>query len=178
MQLSALLAEMEFQSNAFVAFCNNIPEEKFFTQPPVKWSVAQNVAHLITSASMTRIAYRLPKFIIRWYTGKPNRHSRSYDELVSKYKRKLEEGGKASGKFNTPPVKIEKGKERIVKDFSTAMNLLHKTIGKQWKDDQLDNYLAPHPLLGKITQRELLYFTIYHIHHHKQIISERLAEQI
>jgi hypothetical protein len=26
----------------------------------------------------------------------------------------------------------------------------------------LDEYLLPHPLIGKLTIREILYFTIYH----------------
>ena len=31
---------------------------------------------------------------------------------------------------------------------------------------QLDHYLLPHPLLGKITLREMLFFSAYHIQHH------------
>jgi hypothetical protein len=34
------------------------------------------------------------------------------------------------------------------------------------KEAKLDNFIAPHPLLGKITLRELCYFTIYHTQHH------------
>jgi hypothetical protein len=40
------------------------------------------------------------------------------------------------------------------------------TIGKIKQEERLDQYLAPHPLLGKITLRELTFFTIYHSHHH------------
>jgi hypothetical protein len=47
----------------------------------------------------------------------------------------------------------------------------------KWKDDQLDHYIAPHPLLGKLTLRELCYFTIYHAGHHLNIIKARLTEQ-
>ena len=52
---------------------------------------------------------------------------------------------------------------------------LEKAIAHQHEED-LDRYLAPHPLLGKITLRELAYFTIYHTHHHLQIIKDRMAE--
>lgn len=47
---------------------------------------------------------------------------------------------------------------------------------EQWEDAALDQYLAPHPLLGKITLRELGYFTIYHTEHHLAIIKERLND--
>jgi uncharacterized damage-inducible protein DinB len=155
------------------SFCSAIPEELFFRQPAEKWSIAQNVNHLVTSATMTRLAYRLPKFFVRVYTGKPNRPSRSYDELVAKYKLKLEQGGRASGRFIAKPVAVSQGKEKIMSRFNLAMDKLLATMKKNWKDPQLDQYLAPHPLLGKITLRELGYFTIYHTLHHLAIIKER-----
>jgi hypothetical protein len=160
----------------FASFCLTINDADFFRQPATKWSIAQNVTHLITSATMTRLAYRLPKFIVRIYTGKPNRPSRSYDELVVKYKLKLEQGGRASGRFVARPVPASQGKEKIMDGFNRAMDKLVATMEKNWKDPQLDQYLAPHPLLGKITLRELGYFTIYHTLHHLQIIKERLSD--
>ena len=55
------------------------------------------------------------------------------------------------------------------------MRKLINALQTKWDDKQLDKYLAPHPLLGKITLRELSYFTIYHTEHHLLIIKERLA---
>ena len=159
----------------FSSFCSGISDEIFFRQPAEKWSVAQNITHLITSANMTRLVYRLPKFIIRIYSGRPNRPSRTYDELVTKYKLKLEQGGRASGRFVAKPVLPEEGKEKILETFTRSMNQLITSIQKNWNDPQLDLYIAPHPLLGKITLRELCYFTIYHTEHHLYIIKERLA---
>lgn len=56
------------------------------------------------------------------------------------------------------------------------MKKLITAINKNWSDPQLDQYLAPHPLLGKLTLRELGYFTIYHTEHHLNIIKERLKD--
>src|SRR5687767_11294896 len=94
----------------FHQYCSSLSDEKFFHQPEGKWSPAQQVKHLVTSADMTRLAFSLPKFIIRWYAGKPNRSSRSYDELVAKYTLKLEQGGKASGRFIPKPIPAGYGK--------------------------------------------------------------------
>jgi len=173
-----IIDHLENVSTAFLSFCNNISEESFFRQPAEKWSIAQNVRHLITSAKMTRLAYRLPKFIIRIYTGKPNRPSRSYDELVARYKLKLTQGGRASGRFIAKPFSSETGKENILHTFSINMKKLKDSINKNWNNLQLDQYLAPHPLLGKITLRELCYFTIYHTEHHLHIVKERLNDYI
>jgi hypothetical protein len=169
-----IIAELKTVSDQFVSDCSTIPEQLFFNQPAEKWSIAQNVAHLTTAANMTRLAYQLPKFIVRVYGGTPNRQSRSYEELVTKYKTKLQEGGKASGLYIPKNVESSKGKEQVISQFKKAMFKLNRAFRKNWKEEQLDDYLAPHPLLGKLTLRELGYFTIYHTIHHDSIIKLRL----
>ena len=41
----------------------------------------------------------------------------------------------------------------------------------------LDNYQLPHPILGKISLREMLYFTAYHVEHHDNIVKERTSNK-
>jgi len=171
-----IIQQVEIVSKELTGFCSGINEVVFFRQPTSKWSIAQNLTHLITSANMTGLAYRLPRFIVRIYGGKPNRSSRTYDELIAKYKLKLEQGGRASGRFIPKLISQQEGKEKMISTFSAAMLRLNSDIEKKWKDPQLDQYIAPHPLLGKITLRELCYFTIYHIKHHLNIIKERLRD--
>ncbi len=161
-------------AKSFSSFANSINDELFFYQPAGKWSVAQNITHLIIATKSTIPAFSFPKFIVRWYAGKPNRPSRTYDELVAKYKLKLEQGGRASGRFIPKQVASGEKKENILQTLSTSINQLASTIQKKWEDTQLDDYIAPHPLLGKITLRELCYFTIYHTNHHLLICKERL----
>jgi hypothetical protein len=36
----------------------------------------------------------------------------------------------------------------------------------EYSEVQLDHYILPHPLLGKVTIQEMMYFTIYHAEHH------------
>ncbi len=172
-----ILQQLLETSEAFIQFNAGINTKDFFYQPADKWSVVQNVTHLTTASKSSLLAFILPKFFIRLYTGKPNRPSRTYDELVTKYKAKLAAGGRASGRFIPQPVGIEKGKEKILTDFSKAMNRLSAIIQRKWSDGQLDQYIAPHPLLGKITLRELCYFTIYHTWHHLANIKERLNKK-
>ena len=45
------------------------------------------------------------------------------------------------------------------------------------KNPVMDNFLIKHPLLGKITLRELCYFTIYHTQHHIKIITTLTQEK-
>jgi hypothetical protein len=169
-----IIHDLNTVSKELADFCHGINDESFFQQPKDKWSIAQNVKHLIIATNRTGLAFLLPKFIVRYYVGKPNRSSRTYCELIAKYKLKLEQGGRAGGAFIPKPVSEKENKEKILNVFSGAMNRLAVIIHKKWKDAQLDQYIAPHPLLGKITLRELCYFTIYHTQHHLNIIKERL----
>jgi hypothetical protein len=88
-----IIKQLHSAQEEFTGFCSVIDDDKFFHQPKEKWSIAQNVNHLTISANTTRLVFLLPKFIVRLYAGKPNRPSRTYDELVNKYKMKLQQGG-------------------------------------------------------------------------------------
>jgi hypothetical protein len=162
--------QLHAAENAFSLFCSSLTDEQFFYQPEGKWSPGQQVRHLIIAANNTKLAFALPKFIVRLYAGKPNRPSRSYDELVDKYKLKLIQGGKASGRFIPKPIVAGYGKQRMLDQFKRSMDKLMHAIQSKWKEPQLDQYIAPHPLLGKITLRELGYFTIHHTYHHLESI--------
>jgi hypothetical protein len=158
--------ELLAANEAFQQYCHSLSDEQFFQQPEKKWSPARQVKHLVTSTTMAGLAFTLPKFMVRIVGGKPNRESRTFDELVAKYKLKLGQGGRASGRYIPKPVPAAYGKEKLLNRFSKAMNQFAKAVCRQKEEKQLDNYIAPHPLLGKITLRELCYFTIYHTYHH------------
>jgi hypothetical protein len=151
---------------SFHSYCSSLTDEQFFHQPEGKWSPAQQVKHLIKATDTARLAFTLPKFMVRLVGGKPNRASRTYDELVAKYKLKLEQGGKASGRYIPKTIPASYGKEKLLLAFTRAMDKHARAVKNNWKEDQPDRYLAPHPLLGKITLRELCYFTIHHTEHH------------
>ena len=174
--LDEIVQRHQAVTNEFSDFCSNIPESSFFSQPADKWSIAQNIQHLIISAKRTKLAFSLPKFIIKLVVGKSNRPSKTYDELVTKYKLKLEQGGRASTAFVPKEIPKTVGQQKMIYHFSNSMNQLINAIQKNWTDKDLDNYIAPHPLLGKITLRELCYFTIHHVYHHLNTIRARLNE--
>ena len=170
-----LTQQLHIAATHLSGFCSSLTDEVFFFQPAGKWSAAQQVKHLITATDTARLAFTLPKFIVRWVAGKPNRNSRSYDELLAKYKLKLQQGGRASRRFIPKSIPADYGKEKLLNDFKNSMTKSAAVLNK-WKDENLDQYIAPHPLLGKITLRELCYFTIFHTYHHRNSIKERIQE--
>ncbi|MBK7569754.1 MAG: DinB family protein [Chitinophagales bacterium] len=150
-------------------FCLKMVEMDYFASYGDKWSVSENTRHLMLAISPIILAFSLPKFLLRLFFGKPNRNSRSFDELLAKYIGKLEAGGKASKPYVPNTQKVDVTKETELKKFMILHNRLISKM-ERWKDVDLDRYLLPHPLLGKITLREMLYFTTFHIQHHQQTI--------
>ncbi len=158
---------------AFTAGCKAVEEESFFKRRGEgKWSVAENIQHLIISTNTSKLAYTLPSFIVRWIGGKPNRGSKSYEAVVEKYSTKLAEGGKASGRFIPSPVQVKCSKEILIQNWQKAASAFIYAIKNKTTESKLDDYLVRHPLLGRITLRELCYFTVYHTEHHLNIIKK------
>ena len=108
--------------------------------------------------------------MLRIAFGKPNRSPRSYEELVNRYHQKLSAGGTAPGAFIPPAVSWQQ-KEPIIANFKFQTDRMIKRMDS-WSENQLDQYLLPHPLLGKITLREMLFFSAYHIQHHTKLLEE------
>ncbi len=158
-------------ADAMVQFIESQNATQFVASPNGKWSAGQNLDHLNKSLSPVNLALRLPRLVLSMLFGKPNRKPRTYDELVERYHQKLAAGGKASGQFIPPPISADQ-KEKLINKFRKQTEAMSRLMS-QWQEDQLDRYLLPHPLLGKLTIREMLFFSAYHIRHHHKLLLER-----
>jgi len=156
---------------AFNKYISTLNKEQFENSPGGKWSAGQNLDHLIRAVKPLQLAYSLPKFILKLVFGKSNRPSKSYEQLVEKYKMKLTAGGTASRPF-VPPVALFEKRDLMLNSYSRQKQNLLKKIQRQTEAD-LDKYILPHPLLGKLTMREMLFFTIYHNEHHLNLLQQR-----
>lgn len=157
--------------NAFNNYIIALGKEQFEAMPGNKWSAGQNLDHLIRSIKPLLLAYSLPKIMLKLMFGKVNRPSKTYEELVEKYTSRLSTGGRASGPFIPKKIVFEQ-KELLIEKYNKHKEKLISKFGKQSEED-LDKYILPHPLLGMITLREMLFFTIHHNEHHLIILQNR-----
>lgn len=158
--------------DAFNHYISGLNKSQFESSPAGKWSPGQNLDHLIRSIKPLVLAYGLPKFMLKWKFGKANRQSKSFEALVEKYKLKLSVGGAASGRFLPQSVTFDQ-KQKLIGKYDQLKNRLLKKIN-HWKERELDDYILPHPLLGKLTLREMLFFTIFHNEHHLLLLKGRV----
>ena len=161
-----IVERLEAGHKEFIVFILALKDSDFMYLPEGKWNAGQQLDHIIRAVSPLATGLRLPKFIVRIAFGKANRPSKTYEELVQKYIAKLESGGKARGRFIPKQIKFSE-KEECTEHLLGLVIRLIKNVN-QYSEDHLDNYILPHPLLGKVTMREMMYFTIYHAEHHLQ----------
>jgi len=166
-----IISALNEKIDIFNSYILSLNQVQFEATPNGKWSAGQNLDHLIRAIKPLQLAYGLPKFALLILFGKTNRPSGTYEELVTKYKTKLAAGGKASGPFIPPTINFEK-KGNLIKKYNEQKQKLIARIEKQSEKD-LDVYILPHPLLGKVTLREMLYFTIHHNEHHLELLKSR-----
>jgi hypothetical protein len=140
-----------------------------------KWTAAQQLEHIVKSVQPVKLALTLPGFFLKMTFGKANRPSRTYDALVEKYQSKLAEGGVSPGRFIPTAVELE-DRNRLLNKLQSLVDSLIRLVN-DFSEEQLDLLILPHPLLGKLTLREMLCFTIYHVRHHDKQVIQNIAVQ-
>lgn len=159
------------QNKSDVADCfSSIQMEKFYAHPADVWSARDNLDHLNKSVAPVAKALSLPKVLPLVLFGKAKQPSRSFGEIRETYQGKLKEGAKASGRYVPDKVEMpkdaEKEKEELLKMWNEVSDKLISVLKNKWEEKDLDTYTLPHPILGKLTVREMLFFTLYHNTHH------------
>jgi hypothetical protein len=147
----------------FVDFVNTLPDIRFTASPYGKWSAGQQLDHLIKAIRPVSSALGFPKAALLYF-GTSQAPSRSYDKLAADYELLLGKGAKA-GRAYQPGVVYPAQRPALLQGFLLQKNkLIRKLSG--WSEKDLDKYRLPHPQLGKLTIREMMYFIAYHNEHH------------
>jgi hypothetical protein len=160
----------------FNELINNLNEENFEANYNNKWSAGQDLVHLIKVLGIVNIGFTLPKFLLRLLYGANKKEARSFDELQTLYKKSLEGGAKSPTIYIPKPVSF-KDKDSLVSKHTSLIQAFIKKI-EAHSDFELDTYRLPHPILGKVSLRELTLFTALHTTHHLELLKQKLVQQI
>ncbi len=168
-----IIHQLTIKHSEIADLISSLNDTDFCYSSDSKWTAGQQLDHIILSVSPLAKALLLPRFILKRLFGKANRPSKDYDSLVKKYVSKLDAGGKAPTPFIPKTVESNQKKKLKSKSLKLVTKLCKQVDG--FSEQQLDEYILPHPLLGKVTIREMLYFTIYHAEHHQKITLRNLG---
>lgn len=148
------------------------PTEKWINGPKGKWTFGQHILHLTDSIQLLNKALSYLKFILRYKFGTPNRKTRTYDVVVKKYQEKLATNKERARQFNiklkTPSLK----EKSFLVNKLKIQNKKKQYKANKWKDKDLDTLLIPHPLMGRMTVREIIMWSAHHTEHHIQILND------
>jgi hypothetical protein len=174
MTITEIQNELTGRHQSFCDFMNTLAEKEFTFSSNSKWSAGQQLDHICRATSLLPMGLSFPAFVRRLLFGKPNRTSNSYDELVKDYLSVLDTGGKASGIFIPKAISFSQ-REELVKKLQATISKINSSLSK-YTEEELDNSLLPHPLLGKLTLREMMLFTIYHAEHHHKLAKKYIED--
>jgi hypothetical protein len=140
------------------------------------WSPAENVRHLTKSVRAVTRGLHVPRLLLLLRFGRGrNGSSRTFVEMRETYRARLALGADA-GAYGPGPRRPEPDADaeraRIMSHHAQALAGLGAAI-ERWPEPALDRRRLPHPLLGLITVREMLFFTLYHNRHHLENVRRR-----
>lgn len=152
---------------------------EFFAPQGKYWSPAGHLRHLSKSVRPVAMAMRIPKWILGLRFGRRRGALRSFIEIRQIYHAALGAGGQA-GRFG-PSARVsdlaaEDWRAQILEQWTQVGQALERRVAS-WSGQALDRYQLPHPLIGDLSVREMLFFTLYHNHHHARRIEERRTGQ-
>jgi hypothetical protein len=158
-------------------FWDSFSTAEFFAPFGDAWSPADNVRHLLKSNRPVAQALATPKALLAIRFGVSLRPSVTYSELRARYVSILATGFKA-GRFAPAPLKPSEVSEEHRRSLMTTLDSVLENLtaaASRWREWQLDRLRLPHPALGKLTIREMLFFTIYHNTHHVENVVRRMT---
>lgn len=174
MDKKQIIHQLQQNHQRFTEYMDSLNEQDFmFSLNNEKWTAGQQLDHIHLAVKPLGEGIILPKFVVGMAFGKSNRPSRSFEGVIERYHDKLANGGKASKNFIPKPVAFS-DRADIKNKLNAKLSKLCKHLNK-YSEEELDKHILPHPLLGKLTLREMMYFTIYHVEHHHKMTQQNLA---
>lgn len=162
------------------ATVSSMTDNAFVRHTGREWPAADYLKHLVLSVKPFARALQLPKERLIAMFGRPERPSMSFDALHQTYQIRLAEGLRAEDVTSVNPVdyRYPEGMTNVKDALLAAWNEGNDRMLDaldELNEAELDMYQLPHPAVGMLTLREMLYFTIEHNELHWGDIS-RLAQ--
>ena len=176
--ITGLVEQLRTMERDVAAFFGSLAPEELTLRLADAWTPAEHLDHLNTSVSAVARGFGMPRWLLQLRFGRARRPSRSYQALRADYLTLLAAGGRASGPYIPQRVDAPVGAagERQQELLARWQRVNQRLIDalEQWTPSALERIQFPHPLLGRITATELVYFTIYHGPHHIAAAQRRL----
>ena len=155
-----------------------LPVDHLFHRPPGAWSPLDDLRHLVrvNAALVKGLGYPGP--VLRLRFGRPARAAWSYERLAVLYDALLTTGVKSPTPFEPRSGAVtdrEAYRDRALEQWRSVNEELLERVGSL-TERRADRSALPHPGLGLLSLREMLYFTIHHDLHHLEVAKRRVRD--
>ena len=144
------------------------PDAAFEQGPEGRWSTGQHLEHLVRSVQPIIMGMAMPRILLRMVFGTVSRSGMDYTTVMEAYEAVLDKGGKAGGRYIPPAIPAARKPQVLARHRRACEDLVARI--DHWSDADLDRHGAKHPLMGQLSLREVLFFTIHHHDHHLETL--------
>ena len=159
-----------------LTLATSVPDTAFFDNSNGKWSIAENLMHLDVSAKRLAGAMSLSKADLIAKFGTATKPSRAYEDIPTIYYATANQRAIVAPPAFSALQTAETTRTSVVEGYSKAHAFLVAALAN-FTDEELEKCQIPHPLLGLLTVREMIYFTVFHIGHHQKAV-DRIVEKV
>lgn len=159
---------------SFIAEVDRLPPDLLTYVLPGKWSAAQQLAHLAICLEAVAKALHLEEGLAGKF-GTINRPLLDSMGLVRLYRDQLQGGGKAPERFIPAPVTDSEKAGWIARLRAVLQDVSQAII--RFDEAALDRLAMPHPFLGLLSVREMMYLMIFHAPHHLAQVRYQLDQK-
>jgi len=164
-----LIQTLQSQGLELQTLLSSVDTAHFFDGSSENWSVAHHALHLANAARRVALGLNTPAAL----SPREPLPSRDFDALKAAYLETLANtpsetlrtmGGRTTLEDFTEP---EAYKVQVISSWNGAVHGLIAALDA-FPEENLEATALPHPLLGPISTREMLFFTVYHNTHHQR----------
>ncbi len=150
-----------------------VDAEQCFAPVAPEWCLAEHIVHLCLAYDQIIRVLGANKERLLARTGAPDHASLSFEQMHTRYTGLIAGGLVTTAAFTPQNVNVDVHKaharDDILQRWDHAGRAL-RAAAEPWTGAELDGHQVPHPVMGMVTVRELLFFCIVHDANHLDVM--------
>jgi len=168
-----ILSALEDVAEKVESYYSSLSPEQFFHDGLGGWSAAQNLSHITFIGSLAVYLFGLPRFLFIPF-GKQTKQ-RDFVTLKNDYlsSDKTIYIGPLAPSSIAPPLDAKNVIQTMTSDWRKVYRDLNLAI-QSIPEEDMDNFSLPHPSMGMLSLREMIYVIIIHPIHHTYKVEQKM----
>lgn len=175
LKIEEIIAEMDELWNRGDVLYSGLTEAQRHARPiENKWTIAEEFDHVVRANSLFTSALKKDDAFFA-ELGEPDKAPMTRRQVIDLYNSRLTEfsGAGKVRPFKTKAIE-DLDSEQMFHYWNLSSGKFRDRLNELWSEELLDRRYVPHPLLGKLVAREMMYFIIHHTKHHLDSLERKV----